>query len=76
MAMRKVKNSVMRSSERLSLIHILGAIAALDGPQDIVRRNRDGYRKRRDALCGGLRSVGWNVPDAKATMFTLSLIHI
>lgn len=52
----------------------VGAIAALDGPQDIVRRNRDGYRERRDALCGGLRSVGWNVPDAKATMFTWAKI--
>ena len=45
------------------------AIAALNGPQDILERNRKGYRERRDALCGGLRSIGWNVPDAQATMF-------
>ena len=24
---------------------------------------------RRDALCGGLRSIGWYVPDAQGTMF-------
>ena len=46
-----------------------GAVAALTGPQDIVRRNREGYMARRDALCGGLRSIGWDVPDAQGTMF-------
>lgn len=47
----------------------LGAAAALDGPQEIVERNRAGYQARRDALCGGLRSIGWDVPDSKGTMF-------
>ena len=47
----------------------LGAAAALDGPQGIVERNRAGYQARRDALCGGLRSIGWDVPDSKGTMF-------
>lgn len=46
------------------------AIAALTGPQDILERNRAGYRARRDALCGGLRSIGWDVPDSRGTMFT------
>ncbi|MBQ8083650.1 MAG: aminotransferase class I/II-fold pyridoxal phosphate-dependent enzyme, partial [Clostridia bacterium] len=27
------------------------------------------YEARRDALCGGLRSIGWNVPDSKGSMF-------
>lgn len=45
------------------------AIAALNGPQDILERNRVGYRLRRDALCGGLRSIGWDVEDSPATMF-------
>lgn len=45
------------------------AIAALNGPQDILERNRRGYRERRDALCGGLRSIGWDVPDSTGTMF-------
>lgn len=45
------------------------AIAALNGPQDILERNRKGYRERRDALCGGLRSIGWDVPDSPGTMF-------
>jgi len=45
------------------------AIAALNGPQDIVEQNRVNYRLRRDALCRGLRGIGWNVPDAPATMF-------
>lgn len=46
------------------------AIAALSGPQDILDRNRREYRQRRDALCGGLRRIGWEVPDCDSTMFT------
>lgn len=45
------------------------AIAALCGPQDILERNRRGYTERRDALCGGLRKIGWDVKDSPATMF-------
>lgn len=45
------------------------AIAALNGPQDSVARNRTEYQARRDALCGGLRSIGWNVPDSQGSMF-------
>ena len=51
-----------------------GAVAALTGPQDIVRRNREGYMARRDALCGGLRRIGWDVPDAQGTMFVWAKI--
>ena len=51
-----------------------GAVAALTGPQDIVRRNREGYMARRDALCGGLRRIGWDVPDAQGTMFVWARI--
>lgn len=52
----------------------IGAIAALNGPQDIVERNRKGYQQRRDALCGGLREIGWEVPDSPATMFVWAKI--
>lgn len=45
------------------------AIAALNGPQGSVARNRAEYQARRDALCGGLRSIGWNVPDSQGSMF-------
>ena len=45
------------------------AIAALNGPQDSVTRNRAEYQARRDALCGGLRSIGWDVPDSQGSMF-------
>lgn len=45
------------------------AMAALDGPQDILERNRGGYAERSRALCGGLRSLGWEVNRARATMF-------
>ena len=39
------------------------AIAALTGPLDMVKDQCAVYQERRDALCGGLRSIGWNVPD-------------
>lgn len=51
-----------------------GAAAALNGPQGIVERNRLGYQARRDALCGGLRGIGWDVPDSKGTMFVWAKI--
>lgn len=51
-----------------------GAVAALNGPQEIVEANRIGYQQRRDALCGGLRRIGWHVPDSKGTMFVWAKI--
>ena len=45
------------------------AAAALNGPQDSVARNRAEYQARRDALCGGLRAIGWDVPDSQGSMF-------
>lgn len=45
------------------------AIAALNGPQESVERNRAEYQARRDALCGGFRSMGWKVPDSQGSMF-------
>jgi LL-diaminopimelate aminotransferase len=45
------------------------AIEALNGPQDGVEKRRKGYEERRNALCGGLRSIGWNVPDSEGSMF-------
>ncbi len=45
------------------------AVEALNGPQDGVKARREEYQRRRDALCGGFRSIGWNVPDSEGTMF-------
>ena len=45
------------------------AIAALTGPLDSVRAQCAEYQRRRDALCGGLRGIGWDVPDSHGSMF-------
>ena len=45
------------------------AVAALTGPLDMVKEHCVEYQARRDALCGGLRKIGWNVPDSQGTMF-------
>lgn len=45
------------------------AIAAMTGPLDGVKAQCRVYQARRDALCGGLRSIGWNVPDSHGSMF-------
>ena len=45
------------------------AIAALTGPTDMVEQQCKDYQARRDALCAGLRSIGWDVPDSKGSMF-------
>ena len=47
----------------------VGAVAALNGPQDCVQQMRDLYRERRDVLIRGLRSAGWDVPCPEASMF-------
>jgi LL-diaminopimelate aminotransferase len=51
-----------------------GAIAALTGPLDGVKAQCTKYQKRRNALCGGLRRIGWNVPDSEGTMFVWAKI--
>ncbi len=51
-----------------------GAIAALNGPDDMIRTQCMEYQKRRDALCGGLRSIGWNIQDSEGTMFAWGAI--
>lgn len=45
------------------------AIAALTGPQEAVKEQCREYEKRNKALCGGLRRIGWQVPDSQGTMF-------
>ena len=45
------------------------ACAALNGPQDIVEKNRELYRKRRDVLVESFARAGWDIPAPKASMF-------
>jgi alanine-synthesizing transaminase len=45
------------------------ACAALNGPQDIVERNRDLYHKRRDVLVESFGRAGWDIPAPPASMF-------
>ena len=52
----------------------VAAITALEGPQECVREICDMYRQRRDVLCNGLNSIGWNVTPPKATMFVWARI--
>lgn len=47
----------------------VAAIAALEGPQECVQEISDMYCIRRNVLCDGLNSVGWEVQRPKATMF-------
>lgn len=52
----------------------VASILALEGPQDCVEDIRLMYQKRRDVLCKGLHSIGWNVEIPKATMFVWAAI--
>jgi alanine-synthesizing transaminase len=45
------------------------AVAALNGPQDIVEQNRELYRKRRDVMVEAFGRAGWEIPSPKASMF-------
>ncbi|GAA3695687.1 MULTISPECIES: LL-diaminopimelate aminotransferase [Sphingomonas] len=45
------------------------ACAALNGPQDIVEKNRLLYHKRRDVLVESFGRAGWDIPAPRASMF-------
>ena len=45
------------------------ACAALNGPQDIVEKNRELYQKRRDVMVEAFGRAGWDIPSPKASMF-------
>jgi alanine-synthesizing transaminase len=45
------------------------ACAALNGPEDIVVRNRELYQKRRDVMVESFGRAGWEIPPPKASMF-------
>jgi alanine-synthesizing transaminase len=45
------------------------AVAALNGPQDIVEMNRELYRKRRDVMVEAFGRAGWEIPSPRASMF-------
>jgi alanine-synthesizing transaminase len=45
------------------------ACAALNGPQDIVEKNRALYHKRRDVLVEVMGRAGWDIPPPAASMF-------
>jgi len=47
----------------------VAAITALEGPQDCVAEICERYRLRRDVLCDGLNSVGWELQKPQGTMF-------
>lgn len=45
------------------------ACAALNGPQDIVEKNRALYHHRRDVLVESFGRSGWDIPSPPASMF-------
>lgn len=51
-----------------------GAIAALQEDDTAIEAQCMEYQKRRDALCGGFRSIGWNVENSQGSMFVWAKI--
>ena len=45
------------------------AVAALNGPQDIVADNRKLYKARRDVMVESFGRAGWDIPSPEASMF-------
>ncbi|MDI6790261.1 MAG: aminotransferase class I/II-fold pyridoxal phosphate-dependent enzyme, partial [Thermodesulfobacteriota bacterium] len=52
----------------------IASIIALNGPQDCVKETVDIYRRRRDALVGGLERIGWPIKKPLGTMFVWAKI--
>jgi alanine-synthesizing transaminase len=47
----------------------VASIVALEGPQDCVETVRRTYQGRRDVLCQGLKTIGWDVAVPRATLY-------
>ncbi|MBV9840211.1 MAG: LL-diaminopimelate aminotransferase [Sphingomonadaceae bacterium] len=45
------------------------AVAAINGPQDIVEQNRQLYKRRRDVMVDSFGRAGWDIPSPEASMF-------
>lgn len=45
------------------------AVAALNGPQDVIAANRALYKRRRDVLVECFSRAGWPIPVPEASMF-------
>ncbi len=45
------------------------AVAAINGPQDIVEQNRQLYKRRRDVMVESFGRAGWELPVPEASMF-------
>ncbi len=45
------------------------AVAAINGPQDIVASNRALYQRRRDVMVESFGRAGWELPSPRASMF-------
>lgn len=44
-------------------------VAALTGPQDIIKKNIETYQKRADVFVEGVGKFGWQIEKPRATMF-------
>ncbi|MEK6568412.1 MAG: LL-diaminopimelate aminotransferase, partial [Candidatus Omnitrophota bacterium] len=62
----KVKSNI--DSGIFSAIQIAG-VEALSGPQEHIQKMRAIYQERRDVLCAGLKSIGWNFLKSEATFY-------
>ena len=51
-----------------------GAIAALNGPDDMIKEQCKQYEARRNALCDGFTALGWSFERSQGTMFAWSRI--
>ena len=50
------------------------AVQALSGSQDVIRKNIEIYRQRRDVFVDGLNRIGWPVAKPKATFYVWAKI--
>lgn len=66
-ALAKVKSNI--DSGIFCAVQLAG-VAALEGPQDHIRKMCALYQGRRDSLARGLNSLGWKIRPPQATFYT------
>jgi aspartate/methionine/tyrosine aminotransferase len=66
LALRRIK-AVVDFNQYRGILN--GAIAALEGSQEIVQQTVTTFQKRRDAFIQALANIGWQVPTPQGTMY-------
>ena len=75
-ALPALRSAILYGSNGVATPNQWAAVAAFDTPASIREEWRRGYVKRRDRLCEGLRSAGFEVAPTKAALYLFARLPV